>query len=67
MFRAGHFSRAIILTALLAGWQVGAAIAAVPTPAEDSVQMLERADKLKTADHGEFLRLLSQLDQPSPG
>ncbi|MET3653539.1 tetratricopeptide repeat-containing diguanylate cyclase [Dyella japonica] len=63
MFRAGHFSRAIILTALLAGWQVGAAIAAVPTPAEDSVQMLERADKLKTADHGEFLRLLSQLDQ----
>lgn len=63
MFRAGHFSRIIVLAALLGGWCVGAAIAAVPAPAEDPVQMLGRADKLKTADHGEFLHLLDQLDR----
>lgn len=63
MFRAGPICRTIILTALLTGWCVGAAIAAVPAPAEDPVQMLDRADKIKTADHNEFLRLLGQLDK----
>ncbi|GAB2811958.1 tetratricopeptide repeat-containing diguanylate cyclase [Dyella kyungheensis] len=63
MFRAGHLRRAIILAALLTGWHVGTAFAAVPAAAEDPVQMLERADKLKTSDHSEFLRLLSELDR----
>lgn len=62
MFRAGHFRRAIILAALLTGWHVGAAVAAVPT-AEEPLQMLEQADKLKTSDHAQFLHLLGELEQ----
>jgi diguanylate cyclase (GGDEF)-like protein len=63
MLRAGHLWRAIILAVLLSGWQVGVAIAATPTPVQDPVQMLAQADKLKTADHAQFLRLLGELDQ----
>jgi len=63
MFSAGRWRRAIILTALLAGCRAGVAIAAVPAPVEDPVQMLDRADKLKTADHDQFMRLLAELDR----
>ncbi|WP_109123541.1 GGDEF domain-containing protein [Dyella sp. C11] len=63
MFRTGHVSRIIILAALLTGWCVGAAVMAAPASTEDPVQMLDRADKLKTANHVEFLQLLSQLDE----
>jgi len=62
MFGAGHFCRRIVLAALLAGCCAGAAIAAPPAQQEDAVQMLQRADKLKTADHAQFLQLLGQLD-----
>lgn len=69
MRRAGRFRWAIVLSAMLAGSHAGAVFATVPAPvpaplpADDLIQTLQKADKLKTADHPQFLRLLAELDR----
>ena len=61
MFSSGRQHRAyvagwILLAALLAG----TAVAAVPA-SDDSAQLLEQADSVKTSNHPEFVQLLKRL------
>jgi len=64
MFRPGALGRILLLAAcVLPGAYASAAHAAAPDKGEDAVQMLDRADKIKTSNHDEFMRLLSRLDQ----
>lgn len=66
MSRAGELSRTLILGALLllgSRILVAHAADAEPTTTDSPVQMLERADSIKTSDHAQFLRLLALLDQ----
>lgn len=64
MSRSGALGRLLFLAAcLLPGAYAGASSAAAPDKGESAVQMLDRADHIKTANHDEFLRLLGALDQ----
>lgn len=67
MVRPGLLSRIIVLAALLLpGWHAHATDALAPAPGQDLAQVLTQADKLKTADHAQFLRLLAELDRRAP-
>ncbi|WP_019464053.1 tetratricopeptide repeat-containing diguanylate cyclase [Dyella japonica] len=64
MVRSGRHCRNLLLAAcLLPGLWMGAAVAATPPSVEGTEEMLDRADRIKTSNHDEFLKLLGELDQ----
>lgn len=64
MRRTGAKGRLWFLAAcVLLGTHAGAAPAATPAGVQSAVDMLEHADRIKTSNHDEFLKLLGELDQ----